>query len=49
MNTGMYTLHKSYQIYNSTLTVSPHYVIKLEQNGIYTNTRDATFVQFANV
>jgi len=30
METGMNTLQRSYKIYNVTLTVSPHYLIKLK-------------------
>jgi len=32
METGMNTLQRSYKIYNFTLTVSLHYLIKLRQH-----------------
>jgi len=33
METGMNTLQRSYKVYNFTLTVSPHYPIKLKLNA----------------
>ena len=32
METGMNTIQRSYKIFNFTLTVSPHYLVKLKPN-----------------
>jgi len=45
MNTG--TLHRSYKIYNFTQTVSPHYLIKVQEAQLLLRNRASAMYSFA--